>query len=164
MHTFLDFDFLRTLPEGQIRNGFAEIVKISHVADKTTWDLLVKYGPDLVKTGFGRKEADAAYSKELKEAADVICRRAIKVMLDLESPNLHEIGLDRGEHAKCQYAISKHFLTDLYPRTYSYCLWPRHLPDSRARPLPSSPSRPRHYRRHGILRNSRTLSRRHQRG
>lgn len=100
MHTFLDFDFLRTLPEGQIRNGFAEIVKISHVADKTTWDLLVKYGPDLVKTGFGRKEQDAAYSKELKEAADVICRRAIKVMLDLESPNLHEIGLDRGEHTK----------------------------------------------------------------
>ncbi|CAO1627244.1 unnamed protein product [Parajaminaea phylloscopi] len=95
MHTFLDFDFLRTLPEGQIRNGFAEIVKISHVADKITWDLLVKYGPDLVKTGFGRKEKDAAYSQELKEAADTICRRAIKVMLDLESPNLHEIGLDR---------------------------------------------------------------------
>lgn len=95
MHTFLDFDFLRTLPEGQIRNGFAEIVKISHVADKTTWDLLVKYGPDLVTTGFGRKNEGAAYSDELKQAADTICRRAIKVMLDLESPNLHEIGLDR---------------------------------------------------------------------
>lgn len=95
MHTFLDFDFLRTLPEGQIRNGFAEIVKISHVGHKPTWDLLVKYGPDLVKTGFGRKEEDASYSQELKEVADVICRQAIKVMLDLESPNLHEIGLDR---------------------------------------------------------------------
>lgn len=95
MHTFLDFDFLRTLPEGQIRNGFAEIVKISHVAEKPTWDLLVKYGPDLVTSGFGRKETDKAYAKELKEAADVICRRAIKCMLDLESPNLHEIGLDR---------------------------------------------------------------------
>lgn len=93
--TFLDFNFLKTLPEGQIRNGLAEIVKISHVADKQTWDLLVKYGPDLVTSGFGRKETNQAYAQELKEAADVICRRSIKVMLDLESPNLHEIGLDR---------------------------------------------------------------------
>lgn len=95
LHTFLDFDFLRTLPEGQIRNGFAEIVKISHVAEKPVWDLLVKYGPDLVSTGFGRKESDKAYAEELRETADTICRRAIKCMLDLESPNLHEIGLDR---------------------------------------------------------------------
>ncbi|CAO1638220.1 unnamed protein product [Sympodiomycopsis kandeliae] len=94
-HTFLDFNFLKTLPEGQIRNGFAEIVKISHVAHKPTWDLLVKYGPDLVTSGFGRKESNKAYAAELKEAADTICRSAIKVMLDLESPNLHEIGLDR---------------------------------------------------------------------
>ncbi|UZJ51515.1 hypothetical protein CBS101457_000835 [Exobasidium rhododendri] len=93
MHTFLDFDFLKTLPEGQTRNGFAEIMKISHCAEKPTWDLLVKYGPQLVKTGFGRKENGG--SKELKDAADEICRRAILKMLQLESGNLHEIGLDR---------------------------------------------------------------------
>lgn len=92
MHTFLDFDFLKTLPEGQTRNGFAEIMKISHCAEKPTWDLLVKYGPQLVKTGFGRKEGS---SPELKNAADEICRRAIWKMLQLESGNLHEIGLDR---------------------------------------------------------------------
>jgi 3-dehydroquinate synthase len=90
---FLDFDFLKTLPEGQTRNGFAEIMKISHCAEKPTWDLLVKYGPQLVKTGFGRKEDGG--SKELKDAADEICRRAILKMLQLESGNLHEIGLDR---------------------------------------------------------------------
>ncbi|KAK0526494.1 hypothetical protein OC834_004786 [Tilletia horrida] len=92
MHTFLDFDFLKTLPVGQTRNGFAEIMKISHCAEKPTWDLLVKYGPQLVESGFGRKENGSA---ELKAAADEICRRAIFKMLELESGNLHEIGLDR---------------------------------------------------------------------
>ncbi|CEH15680.1 Pentafunctional AROM protein [Ceraceosorus bombacis] len=92
MHTFLDFDFLKTLPEGQTRNGFAEIMKISHCAEKPTWDLLVKYGPELVKTGFGRKAGSAP---ELKGVADEVCRRAILKMLQLESGNLHEIGLDR---------------------------------------------------------------------
>ncbi|KAK0542513.1 hypothetical protein OC846_006360 [Tilletia horrida] len=90
--TFLDFQFLKTLPVGQIRNGFAEIMKISHCAEKRVWDLLVKYGPQLVETGFGRKENGSA---ELKAVADEVCRRAIFKMLELESPNLHEIGLDR---------------------------------------------------------------------
>lgn len=93
MHTFLDFDFLKTLPEGQTRNGFAELMKIAHCAEKPTWDLLVKYGPQLVKTGFGRKANGG--NAELKNAADDICRRAILKMLQLESGNLHEIGLDR---------------------------------------------------------------------
>ncbi|EKM50499.1 uncharacterized protein PHACADRAFT_178237 [Phanerochaete carnosa HHB-10118-sp] len=92
MMTFLDFNMLRTLPEGQVRNGFAELMKISSCADKRTWDLLVENGETLIKTRFGR--ADGA-SPELKEIADEICWRGIKVMLDLESPNLHEIGLDR---------------------------------------------------------------------
>ena len=85
-------------------------MKISSCADKRTWDLLVTHGEDLIKFRFGR--ADGA-SHELKAVADEICWRGIKVMLDvrithyrvkcivpliisqLESPNLHEIGLDR---------------------------------------------------------------------
>ncbi len=94
MHTFLDFDFLKTLPIGQTRNGTAELIKILHCTDKYTWGLLVKYGEDLVNTAYGRN-ATGPGAKELKEAADTICRNAIKGMLDLESPNLHEIGLDR---------------------------------------------------------------------
>ncbi|EPQ28940.1 uncharacterized protein PFL1_03740 [Pseudozyma flocculosa PF-1] len=94
MHTFLDFDFLKTLPIGQTRNGTAELVKILHCADPHTWKMLVKYGEDLVNTAYGRN-ATGPGAKELKEAADTICRNAIKLMLDLESPNLHEIGLDR---------------------------------------------------------------------
>ncbi|KAJ3555379.1 hypothetical protein NM688_g2612 [Phlebia brevispora] len=92
MITFLDFNMLRTLPEGQVRNGFAELMKISSCADKRIWDLLVRHGEALIETRFGRID-DA--SAELKAVADEICWRGIKVMLDLESPNLHELGLDR---------------------------------------------------------------------
>lgn len=90
----LDFEFLKTLPVGQVRNGFAELIKISHVADKETWDMMVKYGPRLVETAFGRN-AQGAEAEELKKAGDTICRRSIHKMLSLESGNLHEIGLDR---------------------------------------------------------------------
>jgi 3-dehydroquinate synthase len=91
LHTFLDFSFLKTLPVGQVRNGFAELIKIATVGDKAVWDLLVKYGPKLVETGFGHKEGD----EELKKAGQEICERGIETMLELESPNLHELGLDR---------------------------------------------------------------------
>lgn len=90
--TFLDFTFMRTLPEGQIRNGFAELVKISSVSELRTWQLMEKYGEELIKTSFGRADGS---SDEIFKVAKEICQRGIKVMLDLESPNLHEIGLDR---------------------------------------------------------------------
>ncbi|KAG6012201.1 hypothetical protein E4U43_007898 [Claviceps pusilla] len=90
-HTFLDFTFLRTLPVGQIRNGFAELIKISSCADKTTFDLLDKYCEQIITTAFGRLES----SDEIKAAADKICKAGIYEMLKLETPNLHEIMLDR---------------------------------------------------------------------
>jgi hypothetical protein len=37
-----DFSFLKTLPVGQVRNGFAELVKIASVGDKAVWDLLCR--------------------------------------------------------------------------------------------------------------------------
>ncbi|KPI42041.1 2-epi-5-epi-valiolone synthase [Cyphellophora attinorum] len=76
MKTFLDFTFLRTLPEAQIRNGFAELIKIS----SSHFDWL--------------RQADGA-PEEVKRAADTINRAGIHEMLKLETPNLHEIGLDR---------------------------------------------------------------------
>lgn len=91
MLTVLDFDFLKTLPISQVRNGFAELIKISSVGNKDLWQDLVKYGKDLVETQFGRK----TNNKELMDKADSICERGIKLMLELESPNLHEIKLDR---------------------------------------------------------------------
>lgn len=92
MHTFLDFTFLRTLPKAQIRNGFAELIKISSCSHLATFDLLDKYCEKLIDTGFGR--VDGA-SEEVRDAADKINREGIHEMLKLETPNLHEIGLDR---------------------------------------------------------------------
>ncbi|KAI0786190.1 hypothetical protein C8Q75DRAFT_284008 [Abortiporus biennis] len=92
MMTFLDFNMLKTLPESQVRNGFAELMKISSCADNVIWRLLVQNGEELIKTRFGRADGS---SPEMKKIADEICWRGIKVMLDLETPNLHEIGLDR---------------------------------------------------------------------
>lgn len=90
--TFLDFTFLRTLPEGQIRNGFAELIKISSCAHLSTFDLLDKHCESLISTAFGRSD-DA--QKEVLTAADIINKAGIYEMLKLETPNLHEIGLDR---------------------------------------------------------------------
>ncbi|EON65049.1 3-dehydroquinate synthase [Coniosporium apollinis CBS 100218] len=92
MHTFLDFTFLRTLPKGQVRNGFAELIKISTCAHLPTFNLLDKYCEQLIETGFGRKDGAP---EEVTNAADEINRAGIHEMLKLETPNLHEIGLDR---------------------------------------------------------------------
>ena len=83
---------MKTLPVGQVRNGFAEIIKISSCADIETFNLLDANCEELISTHFGRCDGS---SKEIKAIADKICWNAIKVMLELESPNLHEIGLDR---------------------------------------------------------------------
>jgi len=92
MHTFLDFTFLRTLPTAQIRNGFAELIKISTCSHLNTFNLLDQYCEQLIETGFGRTDGAP---KEVREAADKINKEGIHEMLKLETPNLHEIGLDR---------------------------------------------------------------------
>ncbi|CAJ2511434.1 Uu.00g070590.m01.CDS01 [Anthostomella pinea] len=92
LHTFLDFTFLRTLPIAQVRNGFAELIKISSCSHLQVFDLLDKFCEQLIETKFGR--ADEA-SMEVRQAADTINREGIYEMLKLETPNLHEIGLDR---------------------------------------------------------------------
>ncbi|OCL04985.1 2-epi-5-epi-valiolone synthase-like protein [Glonium stellatum] len=92
IHTFLDFSFLRTLPVAQIRNGFAELIKISSCAHLRTFELLDKYCELLIQTGFGRADGS---SSEIRMAADEINYSGIYEMLRLETPNLHEIGLDR---------------------------------------------------------------------
>ncbi|KAF1953816.1 putative 3-dehydroquinate synthase [Byssothecium circinans] len=92
MHTFLDFQFLRTLPEGQVRNGFAELIKISSCAHLPTFDSLDKFCEKLISTSFGRSNDTTS---DARQAADEINRAGIFEMLKLETPNLHEIGLDR---------------------------------------------------------------------
>jgi demethyl-4-deoxygadusol synthase len=87
----LDFSFLRTLPVDQIRNGMAELVKIATVGHEGIFGLLETYGEDLLATHFGYVDG----TEELREVAHRLTYDAIKEMLTLEVPNLHEIELDR---------------------------------------------------------------------
>ena len=92
MHTLLDFNFLKTLPEAQVRNGFAELIKISSCAHLPTFDLLDEFCEKLIMSKFGRMPGQ---KEDIKAVADEINRNGIFEMLKLETPNLHEIGLNR---------------------------------------------------------------------
>jgi demethyl-4-deoxygadusol synthase len=87
----LDFSFLETLPVAQIRNGMAELVKIAVVANSEVFELLYEYGHELLHTHFGYVNG----SEELQEVAHRLNYAAIKTMLELETPNLRELDLDR---------------------------------------------------------------------
>lgn len=87
----LDFGLLKSLPEDQVRNGMAEIIKIAVVANAGIFDLMEKYGEDLLRTRFGHLDG----TEELLEVSRTITYDAIKTMLELEVPNLHELDLDR---------------------------------------------------------------------
>ncbi len=88
---FLDFSLLQTLPIDQIRNGIAEIIKIAVVSNRGIFEGLEKYAEDLLQTSFGYAEG----AEHLREEADRITYDAIRTMLELEVPNLHELDLDR---------------------------------------------------------------------
>ena len=88
---FLDFSFLRTLPIDQVRNGMAELVKIAVVSNAEVFELLYEYGEDLLNTRFGYVDG----TPELQEVAQRVNYESIKTMLELETPNLHELMLDR---------------------------------------------------------------------
>ena len=87
----LDFSFLQTLPLAQVRNGMAELIKISVVANSGIFELLEKYGEDLMETRFGYLDG----TPELRRIAGRVTYDAIHTMLDLEVPNLQELDLDR---------------------------------------------------------------------
>lgn len=87
----LDFSFLGTLPEDQVRNGMAELIKISVVGNSEIFDMLDQHGVELLHTRFGHLDGSA----ELRQVADELTYKAIETMLELEAPNLHEIELDR---------------------------------------------------------------------
>ncbi len=87
----LDFSFLSTLPTAQVRNGMAELVKIAVVSNLEVFELLEEYGEDLLRTHFGYIDG----TPEIQEAAHRVTYESIKTMLELETPNLHELNLDR---------------------------------------------------------------------
>jgi demethyl-4-deoxygadusol synthase len=87
----LDFSFLATLPSAQVRNGIAELVKIGVVGNRRVFELLEAHGEALLRTGFGYRVDDL----ELREIGRELTHEAIRAMLELEVPNLHELDLDR---------------------------------------------------------------------
>lgn len=66
-----------------MRNGFAELMKISAVGDIRTWSLLSGYGAELIKTKFGRLDTTGEDTNEIKKIADEVCDRGIKLMLEV---------------------------------------------------------------------------------
>lgn len=96
---FLDTKLLATLPAKELRVGMAEIIKISTVEESSTFELLEEYCEQLVETKFGHVNPDGKYSDaeldKIKEAGGRVLYRAIHRMLELESPNLQELNLDR---------------------------------------------------------------------
>ena len=87
----LDFSFLATLPEDQVRNGMAELIKIAVVGNAEIFELLEAHGPELLRTRFGHLDGSPA----LRAAGERVTHQAIATMLSLEVPNLHEADLDR---------------------------------------------------------------------
>ena len=87
----LDFSFLQTLPTSEVRNGMAELVKIAVVSNSEVFELLAEYGEELLNTHFGYINA----SEKIKQVAQEVTYKAIQTMLELETPNLHELDLDR---------------------------------------------------------------------
>lgn len=88
---FLDFSFLRTLPVDQIRNGMAELVKIAVVSNAQVFELLDRYGEELLQSHFGYLDGNDS----LQEVGHQVNYESIKTMLELETSNLHELMLDR---------------------------------------------------------------------
>ena len=52
VHTIIDYTFLKSLPEAEIRNGLAEILKITSCTDLKTFKAVQSHGMDLIKTKF----------------------------------------------------------------------------------------------------------------
>jgi 3-dehydroquinate synthase len=87
----LDFSFLQTLPTPEVRNGMAELVKIAVVSNAEVFELLYEYGEELLATHFGY----IGGTPHLQEVAQRVNYKSIETMLELETPNLHELDLDR---------------------------------------------------------------------
>lgn len=73
VHTVIDSDFLKTLPQAEIRNGLAEIIKITSCVDAATFGLIQKHGVELIRTKFFTEKGTAV--AEMQQIATVVLRK-----------------------------------------------------------------------------------------
>merc|ERR1719449_506081 len=70
----IDFHLLKSLPEAHVRNGLAELMKISIVEQRECFELLEEHCQDLIKYRFGYGEGTPA---GLRDIARTIARKAV---------------------------------------------------------------------------------------
>lgn len=89
--TLVDRSFFRTLETGHVRNGIAEIVKMAVTDDEVLFEMLEKYGVQLIETHFATLVEDA----ELAAIADEVIYRALYAYMKHEGTNMFETYQDR---------------------------------------------------------------------
>lgn len=72
LHTFVDPTFLKTIPEAEIRNGIAEILKISSCTHLSTFEALEQHGESFISKRFGYVDGQDA---ELACVGDAVIRQ-----------------------------------------------------------------------------------------
>merc|ERR1719388_621678 len=97
----IDFSLLATLSEAHVRNGVAELIKISTVEHLEAFELLEKHTEDLIKYKFGFVEGSPAGLREV-----------VQKMLELECPNL----LEHDQHRAIAYGHTWSPVYELTPK------------------------------------------------
>ncbi|KAF2638394.1 2-epi-5-epi-valiolone synthase [Massarina eburnea CBS 473.64] len=92
VHTVIDYTFLKYLPAAEIRNGLAEILKISSCVDLTTFRAVQNYGLELIATKFFLTNG---FTEEQSALSSTIIQASIMDVLREEVPNSREANLNR---------------------------------------------------------------------
>merc|ERR1719313_2536917 len=108
----IDFNLLKTLSEAHVRNGVAELIKISTVEHAEAFELLEQHTENLIKYKFGFAEGSP---EGLREVGQTIAKMCVQKMLELECPNL----LEHDQNRAIAYG---HTWSPVYELTQSQCL------------------------------------------
>uniref|UniRef100_UPI003AB0D390 2-epi-5-epi-valiolone synthase-like n=1 Tax=Centroberyx gerrardi TaxID=166262 RepID=UPI003AB0D390 len=91
--TFLDRSFVQTLPQRQISNGMAEMLKMALMKHRGLFELLEAEGRTLLQSKL--QSCESSERSEQEDSATASTRIAIETMLEELAPNLWEDDLDR---------------------------------------------------------------------
>lgn len=73
LHTIIDSTFLGTLPEAEIRNGIAEILKIASCTRIDIFEILERHGESFIQTRFGQLKSN---SENLESLVSTVIRQS----------------------------------------------------------------------------------------